>query len=75
MTPKLPPNSMVLTPPPKMARTEAGVAAFFGARTVLFAEVRAELQILRDWDNYERCTSPDREAAKRALRRLLNGEP
>ncbi len=77
MTPQLPSNPMTITPPPKMMLTAEGVAVKFAGRHVcpaLFADVRAELQNLRDWDNYERATSPHREAAKRALRFILDQE-
>lgn len=77
MNPSLPPNPMTITPPRKMARTVEGVAQEFGGRVVdaqFFADVRAELQTLRDWDNYFRSTDPSREGAKRALRRLLDQE-
>ena len=68
---------MTITPPVKMMLTADGVYLKFKGRTVdasLFADARAELQNLRDWDNYERCTSPMREAAKRACRFILDHE-
>jgi hypothetical protein len=68
---------MTITPPAKMVMTLAGVDEMFARRRrtpALFAEVRAELQTLRDWDNYQRTTDPDREAAKHALRRILDQE-
>lgn len=77
MTPELPANPMTITPPTKMMLTADGVFAKFKGRLVdasLFAEVRAELQNLRDWDNYERRTSPYREGAKSALRYILGHE-
>lgn len=77
MTPHLPSNPMTITPPTKMVLTAEGVYQKFKGRTVnasLCADVRAELQNIRDWDNYERCTSPLREGAKRALRRILDQE-
>lgn len=77
MTPKLPSNPMTITPPSKMMLTADGVAAKFSGRQVdasLFADVRTELQNLRDWDTYQRATSPQRESAKRALRFILDQE-
>lgn len=68
---------MTITPPPKYMLTADGVFAKFKGRLVdasLFADVRAELQNLRDWDNYERTTTELREGAKRALRRILDQE-
>ena len=77
MTPALPSNPMTITPPKKMVLTSEGVFAMFSGRTVneqFFKDVRAELQNLRDWDNYERKIDEGREAAKRTLRRLLDQE-
>lgn len=77
MTPKLPDNPTTITPPPKMMLTADGVLAKFKGRLVdasFFADVRAELKNIRDWDNYERATSPTREGAKNVLRYLLNHE-
>ena len=77
MTPKLPSNPMTITPPVKMMLTADGVYAKFKGRLVdasLFADARAELQNLRDWDNYFRNTDPLREGAKHALRRILGQE-
>jgi hypothetical protein len=77
MTPDLPPNPMTITPPPRMVLTAEGVYQRFKGRKVdarLFAEVREELKVIRAWDSYERSTSPLREGAKRALRRILDQE-
>lgn len=60
-----------------MMLTADGVCLKFKGRVVdasLFADVRAELQNLRDWDNYFRNTDPLREGAKRALRHILDHE-
>ncbi|MEJ6003702.1 hypothetical protein [Paucibacter soli] len=34
--------------------------------------IQRDLDEIRAWDNYERCTSPNREAAKQALQALLD---
>ena len=68
---------MTITPPKKMIPTADGVYAMFSGRELtphLFAQVREELANLRDWDNYFRTVDPGREAAKRALRRILDQE-
>ena len=77
MIPHLPSNPTTITPL-KIITTPQDVVAKFAGRQVdalLFADVRVELQNLLDWDNYERATSPEREAAKRALHRILDQEP
>lgn len=77
MTPRLPANPMTITPPVKMARTSIGVWDLFIGRTIdekFFADVRQELQNLRDWDNYERCTTLEREKAKATLNYLLQAK-
>jgi hypothetical protein len=69
---------MTITPPVKMMLTADGVLTKFHGRRLdasLFADVRAELQNLRDWDNYFRATDSLREGAKRALHRILDQEP
>lgn len=78
MTPKLPSNPMTITPM-KHARhfTADDVYRKYHGRLLnieLFAEVRQDLQDIRDMDNYERNTNQIREDAKRALRRILDQE-
>jgi hypothetical protein len=75
--PVLPSNPMTITPPVKMVPPADGVWVKFAGRSLdakFFNDVRAELQNLRDWDNYERHISEGREAAKRVLRRFLDQE-
>jgi len=75
MTPDLPSNPLTITPPVRMARTAQGAWDFFAGRIHddrFFTEVRIELQNLKDWDNYERQTAPEREKAKLLLRYFLD---
>ena len=68
---------MTITPQPSIM-TVADVAAAFEGQPLtnaMFAQVRAVLKNLRAWDNYERCTTEERQRAKAALRRILDRQP
>jgi hypothetical protein len=68
---------MTITPQPSIM-TVAHVAAAFEGRPLndaMFAQVRAVLKNLRAWDDYERCTTEERQRAKAALRRILDRQP
>lgn len=77
MSPTLPPNPRTISKQLLRPGTAAELAAHFEDRilnTLFFEEIRQELRILRDWDNYERNTSPDREEAKKILYKYLDQE-
>lgn len=77
MTPNLPPNSNTISAPLIMAQSEDGTRSMFDNRKIdanFFQEVRNQLRILRDWDNYERRTTSSREDAKKVLYYYLDRE-
>lgn len=75
MDPRLPPNSMTITPSHRVQLTADGVVFKYRGR-MLTKELREEalkdMDVLRAWDNYERTTAPGREAAKRLLQRIID---
>jgi len=67
MTPKLPPNPWTISD----QRQQLLNTTWLQHRKLHHADVlhaiEKQLQLLRDWDNYERQTSPEREAVKAIL--------
>jgi hypothetical protein len=67
MTPKLPPNSWTISDQRQNLLGTSWLQSRKLRHADVLHEIEKQLQLLRDWDNYERQTSPEREAVKAIL--------